>query len=77
MPGHCRGGCRHRQNVRNAGRLILDAHDTESIYYIAMNWRQLRSALPRVTVVFMNDSVRGSIFTGVLREVSASMSGAQ
>jgi hypothetical protein len=138
-----------RYGVRTSGRLILDAHDAESICYIAINWRHLRHVLPvgsvtdrdvfidlgsgmgravmeaaatypfarvigvelskdlhdiaqrnvtrttrrlrcrdielvcadlrdyrlpdDVTVVFMNNAVRGSIFATVLREISASM----
>jgi SAM-dependent methyltransferase len=138
-----------RYRVRTSGKLVLDAHDAESIYYIAMNWRQLRRVLPPgsvtdrdvfldigsgmgravlqaaagypfarvigvelcrelhevaqrnitettrklrcrnielvcadardyripddVTVIFMNNSVRGSIFAAVLDQISASM----
>lgn len=138
-----------RYGVRTSGRVLLDAHDSENICYAAVNWRQLRRALPPgsvtdrdvfidlgsgmgravleaaasypfrrvigvelvkdlheiaqqnlagtsrrlrcqntelvcddlreytipddVTVVFMNNPVRGSIFTAVLREISASM----
>ena len=138
-----------RYGVRTNGKLILDAHDAESICYAPMNWRQLHRALPpgsvskrdvfidigsgkgravlvaaadypfarvigvelsrelhevaernmatttrrlrsadvelicadvreyripdEVSVVFMNNSVRGSIFAGVLDDISGSM----
>ncbi len=138
-----------RYGVRTNGKLVLRPHDEESVYYIAMNWRQLRRALPPdsvtdgevfidigsgmgravlvaaaeypfarvigvelcqelhdvaqrnmetttrqlrcenvelicadvrdyripddVTVVFMNNSIRGSIFAGVIKDISKSM----
>lgn len=39
-----------RYGVRTSGRLILDRHDADNIYYTPMNWRQLRWALPRNSV---------------------------
>lgn len=138
-----------RYGIRTSGRILLDVHDDENICYAAVNWRQLRRALPPssvterdvfidlgsgmgravleaaaiyrfrrvigvelvedlheiaqqnlegtsrrlrcqnveficddlreyhvpddVTVVFMNNPVRGSIFARVLQEISASM----
>jgi len=138
-----------RYRVQTNGNIILDAHDAENIFYIAMNWRQLRRALPPrsvtrqdvfldigsgmgravltaaaeypfarvigvelcrelhevaqrnlattrrrlrcrdvelvcadvrdyripddVTVIFINNSIRGSLFTGMLTDLSASM----
>jgi precorrin-6B methylase 2 len=39
-----------RYGVRTSGRIILDNHDTESICYIAIKWRQLPKVLPPSSV---------------------------